>query len=289
MITVNHVTKRYGRATALDDLSLAVDEPGIYCLLGRNGAGKTTLLKTIAGHVAPTSGTVAVDGRAVGPLSMPTGVHFVATDATQFNMPLTRLFTAAAAINPQFDADFATEMARRFQLDVRKRYHSLSFGMKAMANTLIALCSGKHTLLLDEPVLGFDPLMRTTFYDLLDQSVAERAHTVIVSTHIIDEIAKVAGRLIVIDEGRLKLFTDMADIDERAYTVTGPAAQVAAATAGLNVIAEKRAGGFVSRSVFDRRIESSDGAAVASMGLQDFFIALVGDTDSAAFDAGKGN
>jgi ABC-2 type transport system ATP-binding protein len=279
MIKLKEVTKDYGKTVGIDDISIAVNKPGIYCLLGRNGAGKTTFLKLIAGHIAATSGTVAVSGQTVSTLAMPDDVHFVESGAAQFNVRLSDLFRYASEVNPAFDAVFAEHMAKRFKLDLRKRYKQLSFGMKAMANTLIALSSGKEILLLDEPVLGFDPVMRKTFYDLLRECCVEKPKTVIVSTHIIDEIEKVAERLIIIDKGQLALFCDMNEVDEKAYIVVGPAEAVKAATAGLRVLSETTAGGFLSRGVYDRRIEGGESYSVASLGLQEFFIGLVGNDE----------
>jgi ABC-2 type transport system ATP-binding protein len=281
MIAFKDVTKDYGKTVALKDFSLTIRENGIYCLLGRNGAGKTTMLKLLAGHIAATDGAVTVNGKGVSLLAMPEEVHFVESGAAQFNMRLTDLFNAAAGINPTFDIAFATELARRFHLDQSKRYKQLSFGMKAMVSTLIALSSGKEILLLDEPVIGFDPVMRKTFYDLLQESQAEKPKTVIISTHIIDEIEKVAERLMIIDKGRLTLLCEMSEIDEKSYCVTGPAEFVRDATEGLRVIGETKAGGFLSRCIYDRRIPGSDKYAVTALGLNDFFVGLVGDEKEA--------
>jgi ABC-2 type transport system ATP-binding protein len=235
------------------------------------------MLKLLAGHIAATDGRVAVNGKWVSLLAMPEEVHYVESGAAQFNMRLKDLFKAAAGINPLFDLSFATELASRFHLDESKRYKQLSFGMKAMVNTLIALSSGKEILLLDEPVLGFDPVMRKTFYELLQQSCAEKPKTVIVSTHIIDEIERVAERLIIIDKGRLVLFCGMDEIDDKAYCVTGLAEFVKDATDELRIIGETKAGGFLSRYVYDRRIPGSDKYSVTALGLNDFFVGLVGD------------
>ena len=281
MIEFHNATKYYGRTAALNNFSINIDKPGIYCLLGRNGAGKTTMLKILAGHIAATSGAVTVNGKTVGMLSMPDNVHFVETGAAQFNIRLTSLFDAAADINPAFDMDFAKEMARRFNLDTKKRFKHLSFGMKAMASTLIALSSGKDILILDEPVLGFDPVMRKTFYDLLQESCEANPKTIIISTHIIDEIAKVAEQLIIIDKGFLKLYCDMNEVDEKAYCITGPTENVKTATEGMRIIYEAKAGGFLSRYVYDRRIEESDKYSISALSLQDFFIGLVGDEKEA--------
>lgn len=120
-------------------------------------------------------------------------------------------------------------------------------------------------------------MTRKTFYELLQESLAQKPRIVLLSTHLIDEVATVAERLIIIDQGRLLLYVHMNEVDEKAYSVTGPAAFVEQAVAKLNVIGETRAGGFVSKFVFDTRIEGSDQYAVAALGLQDFFVSLVGD------------
>jgi len=281
MINIKNVTKNYSNNLALDDFSIEIKQPGIYCLLGRNGAGKTTLLKSIAGHIGVSGGEVIVCDNIVSKLDMPRDVHFVETSASHFDIRLEKLFRAAKDINPDFDYDFALKLAGRFKLNLRKRYDKLSFGMKAMANTLIALASGREILLLDEPVLGFDPVMRKEFYDMLQESMAEKPRVVIVSTHIIDEISKVAEQLIIINKGKLVMFSDINEIDEKAYSVTGVASHVEEATKGLNILGETKAGGFISRYVYDKRIEESDKYAIAALGLQEFFVGLVSDEEGA--------
>ncbi|WNS45192.1 ABC transporter ATP-binding protein [Paenibacillus sp. MMS20-IR301] len=277
MIEFRNVTKDYSRTVAFNDFSMTIEQPGIYCLLGRNGAGKTTMLKMLAGHIEATSGSVAVNNNQVSMMAMPQNVYFAGSAASQFNVKLKELFHIAAEINNSFDTDFALKLAKRLRLDLEKRYKQLSFGMKALTNTLIALASNKEILLLDEPMLGIDPVMRKTFYELLEENCAGKSKIIIVSTHIIDEIEKVAERLLIIDHGRLVVHCAMSEIDEKAYSVTGPAEQVKSATEGLNVIGEITAGGFLSRHVYDKRIDDGDRYSVAALSLQDFFIALVGD------------
>ncbi len=272
-----NVTKKYGKTVALHDFSIKIKENGIYCLLGRNGAGKTTLLKTLSGHIAANSGTINVNGKNVDSIAMPEEVHYVESNAAHFNMKLDELFKSASELNHLFDLSYALEVADRFQLDRNKRYKQLSFGMKAMVNTLLALSSGKEILLLDEPVLGFDPVMRKNFYDMLQEHNEKHPKIIIISTHIIDEIAKVAEQLMIIHKGRLIQFCNMSEIDEKAYCVTGFAENVIAATKGLRILSEIKAGGFLSQYIYDRRLPDSDKYTIASLSLQDFFIGLVGD------------
>jgi ABC-2 type transport system ATP-binding protein len=127
MIEFQNLSKNYGKIPALRDFSIIIEQPGIYCLLGRNGAGKTTLLKTLAGRIAATTGKVMVNRKAVGTLAMPEDAHFVEPAAPQFNIRLTSLFKAAGEINPLFDMDFALELARQFNLDTKKTIQTAFF------------------------------------------------------------------------------------------------------------------------------------------------------------------
>ena len=165
MIELKQVTKQYGQATVLKKITLSIDEPGIYCLLGRNGAGKTTLLKSIAGYQNITDGTIQVDGKTITTSTLDTGVSYIENFAKHFNLPVRKLLRIASEVNPNYDYDFASEMMERFELDGKKKFNHLSLGMKTMVSTIICLASNKSVVLLDEPVLGFDAIMRVEFYD----------------------------------------------------------------------------------------------------------------------------
>ena len=214
-IELSGVTKQYGRTNAIDDLTLDIDEPGVHGLLGRNGAGKTTLMKLIAGHLRTTEGEVRVNDEPCSPRRMSCSVTLVESRASQFNLGAGDLIDAADALHEGFDLAFAQTMLRRFELDPRRRYGRLSFGMQTMVSTILGLASGTDVVMLDEPVLGFDTIMRRRFNALLRESVHRHPRIVLVSTHLMDDLAPVADRLMVIDAGRVLARAPMDDIRAR--------------------------------------------------------------------------
>ena len=276
MIEFKNVTKKYRKAAAIDGISLSVRENGIICLLGRNGAGKTTFLKLLAGHIPATSGEITVEGKTVSPGRMPDSVYFIESGSAQFNMKVSALIDTAAELREGFDRDFAREMTERFGLDPKKKYRQLSFGMKTMLTAIVTLANNSRIVLLDEPALGFDAILRGQFNDLLLESYQAHPRVIVVSTHLIDEIAKVAERIIIIDNGSLLLEAGVDDIDERAYTLSGPTETVLPLLDGLNCIGKTTAGSITAAHIYDERITPPDGVSIGRLSLQDFFINAVG-------------
>ena len=276
MIELKQVTKRYGQATVLKNITLSIDEPGIYCLLGRNGAGKTTLLKSMAGYQNISSGEIQVDGKAITTATLDTGVSYIENFARHFNLPVQKLLRIASHVNPNYDYDFAQDMMERFELDGKKRFKQLSLGMKTMVSTIICLASNKEAVLLDEPVLGFDAIMRVEFYDMLTESFHKHPRIIIVSTHIIEEIAKTIQKLIILDKGSIRFFDTLQSVETKAFSVSGPKKEVEAATGDRHVIGEDAVGGLVTRYIFDAPPEQTASLEIHPLSLQDFFIQLVG-------------
>ena len=276
MIELKQVTKQYGQATVLKNITLTVDEPGIYCLLGRNGAGKTTLLKSIAGYQNITSGTIQVAGKPITTSTLDTGVSYIENFSKHFNLPVRKLLRIASEVNPNYDYDFASEMMERFELDGKKKFNHLSLGMKTMVSTIICLASNKEVILLDEPVLGFDAIMRVEFYDMLTESFQKHPRIIIVSTHIIEEIAKTIQKLIIIDKGSVRFFDTLQSVETKAFRVSGLQKAVEAATRGLHVIGQDAVGGLVTSYIFDNPPEQAASLEIHPLSLQDFFIQMVG-------------
>lgn len=276
MIKLTNVTKRYRNVSVLKNITLNIDEPGIYCLLGRNGAGKTTLLKSIAGYQNITDGQIQVDGKEITPSTLDTGISYIENFAKHFNLSVRKLLRIASEVNPNYDDEFASEMMERFELDGKKKFHHLSLGMKTMVSSIICLASNKSVILLDEPVLGFDAIMRVEFYEMLTESFQKHPRIIIVSTHIIEEIAKTIQKLIIIDKGCIRFFDTLQAVETKAFRVSGLKKDVDAATENLNVIGQDSVGGLVTSYLFDIPPAETASLEIQPLSLQDFFIQMVG-------------
>ena len=276
MIELRLVTKQYGQAAVLKNITLTVKEPGIYCLLGRNGAGKTTLLKSIAGYQNITDGVIKVDGKTITTSTLDTGVSYIENFAKHFNLPVWKLLRIASEVNPEYDYDFALEMMDRFELEGKKKFNQLSLGMKTMVSTIICLASNKEVILLDEPVLGFDAIMRVEFYDMLTESFQKHPRIIIVSTHIIEEIAGTIQKLIIIDRGKVRFFDTLQAVETKAFSISGLRKDVEAAVWDRNVIGQDIVGGLATSYIFDNPPEQTASLEIQPLSLQDFFIQMVG-------------
>lgn len=276
MIEFGKVTKKYGDQIALDNITMKIDSSGIYCLLGRNGAGKTTFMKLVSGYMNTTEGKIKIDGKVISTAKMPESVNFIENNSPQFNMKVGDLIATAASLQDDFDKEFAQEMVKKFNLNEQKKYKQLSFGMKTMLTTILTLANNSGVILLDEPTLGFDAIMRDQFNSLLLESYSKHPRIIIVSTHMIDEIAKVTECLIIIDKGKILLQTTLEDIDEHAYSLTGRTDVMESIIKDLNCIGKTNIGGMMVAQIYGDRIKLPKDVTLDRVSLQDFFIAIVG-------------
>jgi ABC-2 type transport system ATP-binding protein len=137
------------------------------------------------------------------------------------------------------------------------------------------LVSDKNVILFDEPVLGFDAIMRMQFYDLLTKSFHKHPRIIIVSTHIIEEIAKTIHKLIIIDKGKVRFFDTLQSVESKAFSVSGLRNDVEAATRGLTVIGQDTVGGLVTTYIFDNPPQQSGSVEIHHLSLEEFFVQMV--------------
>jgi ABC-2 type transport system ATP-binding protein len=279
--TVQDVTMRFREHTALDGVTASFEENSITGLLGRNGAGKTTLMQLLTGHRVPTRGRVEVFGahpyendRVLRDICfIKEGQrypdHFRVRDA----------LAAAALLFPGWDADLAASLLADFDLPAGRAVKKLSRGMNSAVGIIIGLASRAPLTLFDEPYLGLDAVARQLFYDRLLADYAEHPRTVVLSTHLIEEIASLLERVLLIDRGRVLLDADADELRNSAVTVTGPGEKVAAFARRHELLHTESLGGH-SRAVVRvadtaaRRMAAGQGLTVEPTNLQQLIVAM---------------
>lgn len=285
-VELRGVTLRYGKTTALDRLSLRLGTSQIHGLLGRNGSGKTSLLSLVAAFRRATSGEVLVDGEPV--FENPSAARKVclirgAGDTVQHDWPGDRVRDAlafAAAVRPLWDDDLAGALVERFALPLRTHLPQLSRGQRSALGVTLGLASRAPLTIFDESYLGMDAPSRYEFYDALLSDFMAHPRTIVLATHLIQEVAALFEHVTIIDAGRLVLQAPAEDLRARGTSVMGPARAVEHFVDGLEVLATTRLGPTTSTTVFGelddgrRREASAAGLELGPVALQDMFVHL---------------
>jgi ABC-2 type transport system ATP-binding protein len=224
------VTMRFRDQLALHDVSAVLVQDTITGLLGRNGAGKTTLMQLLTGHRVPTSGRIEVfGGRPYENDAVLSQVAFI-KEGQRYpdHFRVRDALTAAAMAFPNWDGDLASSLLRDFDLPEKRPVKKLSRGMNSAVGIVIGLASRAPLTLFDEPYLGLDAVARQLFYDRLLADYAEHPRTILLSTHLIEEIADLLEHVLLIERGRIVL-DDAADaLRASAVTVSGARERVEA-------------------------------------------------------------
>lgn len=277
-IELKNVTMRYGKTTALDNVSLRFEDGRIYGLLGPNGAGKTTMLNLITNRIYPASGEISIDGESVADNDNALRKAFLMSEGNLFpdDMNVLRGFKAAALLSKDFDMDEAKTLAEAFDLPLKSKITALSTGYASIFRLILALSCNTPYMLLDEPVLGLDAQNRDLFYRLLVEKCAESPRTVIFSTHLIEEAGRLIEHSVIIKDGRILRDSPAEELLRGAYSVSGPAGAVDAYAEGLNIMSTYSLGGLKTVCIEgEPEGEAPEGLEFSRMGIQDYFINLM--------------
>lgn len=253
VIRTHRLTKRYGSVTALDHLDVTVPGQRIVGLLGRNGAGKTTLMQLLTGQIFPDEGEVEVFGErpAENPRVL-SRVSFVAeAQKYPYSFHARHVLSVAPWFFADWDADLAASLVDTFGLPLRRPVAKLSRGELSMVGIIVGLASRAPLTFFDEPYLGLDAVARRLFYDILLADYAERPRTIVISTHLIDEISPLLDHVLLIDRGRILLDAD-ADVARGSTTVvSGATSAVDRFVEGRTVLARHSTGPLARATVAD--------------------------------------
>ena len=230
--------KRYRRAWALRDCSLAVPVGRVVALVGPNGAGKSTLLRLVVGLLAPTAGTVRTFGAPAGDSADTLAkIAFLAQDK-----PLYESFTVADTLrfgrhlNPGWDDELARARLAELDIPLRRKVGKLSGGQQAQVALTVALAKRPKLLVLDEPLANLDPLARHDVMRGLMSAVADSGMTVVLSSHVVSDLVDTCDWLVVLNHGRVQVSGDIEELCGSHRMLAGPADQAAGVARRLSVV-----------------------------------------------------
>lgn len=278
--TVEHLSKKFGKFQALDDVSLTLPWGKIVGLLGKNGAGKSTLMRCMLGFLNH-EGNIFVDG-----ISLKHRDHRVfeqvafIPDVSGLDDRLTvsQTIDYVKQVNPKFNAERSEKLFKRSNLPLNKKVGKLSKGMKTKLYLLLTISLDVRYLLLDEPTLGLDIAFRKEFFNTILGEFFDEQRTIFISTHQVEEIEDILQEVIFIDNGKIVLSEEVENLKSRKRIVTVPATRRAELEAYSPKIINTTLG-FVS-AVLDSSIEI-EGASYSRAGLADIFLEIVGGSDEA--------
>ena len=277
------LSKSYGHGTntvhAVADASFALEENRIHGLLGRNGAGKTTLMQLLTGQEFATRGTIEVFGESpVENARVLDNVCFI-KESQRYpdDFRVKHVLRSAPWFFPDWDEDFAADLVERFRLPENRRVKKLSRGQLSAVGVIVGLASRAPLTFFDEPYLGLDAVARQLFYDVLLADFAEHPRTVVLSTHLIDEVSNLLEHVVVIDDGRIIIDADGDELRGSAVDVVGTRSAVESFTTGREVLHRASLGGLATATVAgftddDRESARRAGLELAAVSLQQFVI-----------------
>lgn len=286
-IRVCGLTRRFGRAVALDELTFSVASGQVVGLLGRNGAGKSTLLRILSGQLRPTAGEAELLGAPVGPASL--GRLCLIGDTPDFGGLRNgkEFLKVCSGLFPGWQQERAERLTTLFGLPLTKPLKGYSRGMQTALLLCAGLSSGAELTVFDEPSLGLDAVMRERFYDAVVQAHREEpGRTFLLSTHLIDEVARTLDYAVMIDAGRLLAEGTAEELTKLYLCVSGAPETVRAETEGLVVLKEEEVAGSLVRYLRlhtpqdAQRIREGGRVQVAPMGLQKLFVFLTGEKEA---------
>ncbi|MEC0226010.1 ABC transporter ATP-binding protein [Paenibacillus alba] len=251
IVEVTGLTKSYGKITAVDHVSFTMEPNKIYGLLGRNGAGKTTIMHMISAQQFATSGELKVFGEEPFENSRVLNQICFIKESQKYpdTFRVVDVIEVAKSLYPNWDDDYAHALVEDFRLPLKRKIKKLSRGMLSSVGIVVGLASRAPLTIFDEPYLGLDAVARVLFYDRLLEDYAEYPRTVILSTHLIDEVSRLLEHVMVIDQGKLILNEDADALRGRACTVSGLATVVDSFTRGREVL-ERTAIGAAASATF---------------------------------------
>lgn len=282
VIEVNRLSKSYGNVTAVNEVSFSIEPDKIYGLLGRNGAGKTTIMHMLTAQIFASSGELKVFGEHPYENNRVLSQICFIKESQKYpdNYQVKDVIELSSSLFQNWDKELAYTLIEDFRLPLKRKIKKLSRGMLSSVGIVVGLASRSPLTIFDEPYLGLDAVARGLFYDWLLEDYTAHPRTIILSTHLIDEVSRLLEHVLVIDNGKLIIDEDADSLRNRAFTVMGPVSKVGAFTKGKEILYRESFGSLLSVTVLgsltsgeQKKAESLD-LELASVSLQQLIVYL---------------
>lgn len=219
VIQTTNLTKYYGKARGIENLTMSVEEGEIYGFIGPNGAGKSTTIRTLLTLIYPTSGSAQIFGLDVveHKKEILQQVGYLPSEVFYYdNMRVIDLLNYSAAFYKKDCSDRIHALADRLNLDLKRKIDDLSYGNRKKVGIVQGLLHSPKLIMLDEPTGGLDPLMQQTFFDIIVEENQAGA-TILFSSHILSEVQKMCDRVAIIKDGTIVKVENMTDMRTQNY------------------------------------------------------------------------
>ncbi len=218
LLEINHLTKKYGSFVVLDDINLKITKGKIIGLLGMNGAGKTTLLKLINDLLTPTSGEILFKGKKLGIESKNDIAYLPDKEYLDENMNALQIIEFYNDFYKNFNYKRAIKYLDEFDIDRNLKIYKMSKGMKEKLKLLLVISRNASLYIIDEPLTGVDPITREYILDIIINKI-DKNSTLIVTTHLLNEMEKVFNEIIVLDKGKVVLQKEVKNLNTSIKSV----------------------------------------------------------------------
>ncbi|MFV2145040.1 MULTISPECIES: ATP-binding cassette domain-containing protein [Isoptericola] len=287
-MTIDGRTFKDEATVALDGVDLTIRPGVITGVLGRNGAGKSTLLTLLAAFNRPTSGTVRLGPDGDAPWEDPWENAWVTSNVQlvresgdlQDDEKLSESLRYYADLRPFWDAELAGRLLDMFEVNPRKKPNALSRGKRSAVGATIGLASRAPLTIFDEVYLGMDAPTRYAFYDEILADYAEHPRTILLSSHLVEEVERLFEDVIVLDRGGVLLAETAEEMGRRGFSLTGPTSAVERLAGDRRVLHRQQLGGTLQVTLegtpddVEATAARAAGVELGSLPLQDLFVRL---------------
>lgn len=252
MLEINHLYKSYGKTKVLTDVNLKLEENKIYGLLGRNGVGKTTLLNIIANQIKRDSGELKLFGQEIFENSRVVEDICIVRERGigVEDIKVKEILKKARILYKDWDEEFENHLVKEFNLNIKKNYSKLSKGNQTIVGLIIGLSSRSKLTIFDEPSLGLDAAFRYKFYNILLEDVETNPRTIIISTHLIDEVTNLFEEIIILKDEKVYIKDEVSNLLDKSYFLNGKLEYIMTIIKDKEIIFREEFGSSVIVGVF---------------------------------------